>query len=126
MSFWTRNPYETNAKVAESLSRPPSGGRLRMWLLGVALALLPIYYAIRCWLTDHAVLIGRHGTRLDLTGPAARGIAVAAIAVALFMHAHWFWGLHPRLAGWSPILKVPALLLFLAAFGYTAYHILSR
>jgi hypothetical protein len=62
MSFWTRNPYEIDAKVAESLSHSPSGGRLKMLLLGVGLALIPIYYGIRClqMATRHSLVAVAH------------------------------------------------------------------
>jgi hypothetical protein len=126
MSFWTRNPYDTDAKVAESLSYSPSGGRLKMWLLGAGVALAPIYYGIRCLVTDHATFLGSRGARLDVTGSPAIAMAIAYIAIGLFIHAHWFWGLHPPLAPWSPFLKAPALLTFLGGFGYAAYSILAR
>ncbi len=126
MSFWTRNPYETNAQVAGSLANSPSGGRAKMWLLGVALALAPIGYGIQCLATGHATLIGNRGARLEVTGSAAVAMALVYIAVGLFIHAHWFWGLHPRLSPWSPVLKIPTLLTFLGASIYAAYMILSR
>ena len=125
MSFWTRNPYESDAKAAESLSHSPSGGRLKMWLLGVGLALIPIYYGIRCLQTGHTAFLGSRGGRLDLTGSPAVAMAIAYLAVGAFIHAHWFWGLHPKLEPLSPILKVLALLVFLGGFGYTGYRILA-
>ena len=125
MSFWTRNPYETDAKMAESLSHSPSGGRCKMWLLGVGLAIIPIYYGIRCLQTGHTTLPGRRGSNLDLSGSAAVVMAIAYIAVGAFIHAHWFWGLHPKLEPLSPILKVLALVVFLSGLGYTAYRILQ-
>ena len=125
MSFWTRNPYETDAKVAESLSHSPSGGRLKMWLLGVGLALVPIGYGVRCLQTGHVTFFGSRGSRLDLTDSSAVAMAIAYIAVGVFIHAHWFWGLHPKLEVLSPILKVLAVLVFLGGLGYTAYRILA-
>jgi len=125
MSFWTRNPYETDAKVAESLSHSPSGGRFKMWLLGVGLALIPIYYGIRCLQTGHTAFFGRRSSHLDLTGSSAVAMAIAYIAVGVFIHAHWFWGLHPKLEALSPILKVLAALGFLGGLGYTGYKILA-
>ena len=113
MSFWSRNPYEADAKVAESLSHSPSGGRLKMWLLGVGLALIPICYGIRCLQSGHATFFGSRGARLELTGTEAVAMAIAYIAIGVFIHAHWFWGLHPRLEALSPILKVLAILVFL-------------
>ena len=124
MSFWTRNPYEIDVKVAEDLSYSPSGGRLKMWLLGVGLALFPIGYGIRCLHTGHTTFWGRRGENLDLTGSAAVAMAIAYIAAGVFIHAHWFWGLHPKLEAWSPVLKVLTVLVFLGGLGYSAYKIL--
>ena len=55
----------------------------------------------------------------------AVAMAIAYIAVGVFIHAHWFWGLHPRLEALSPILKVLAVLVFLGGLGYTVYRILE-
>ncbi|HEU5069824.1 MAG TPA: hypothetical protein VFV96_05335 [Verrucomicrobiae bacterium] len=124
MSFWTRNPYDTDAELADSLANAPSGGRVKMWLLGFGLALIPIGYGIHCLRTGHTKFFGDNGSDLDLTGPAAHAMAIAYLAVGVFIHAHWFWGLHPRLEPFSPILKVLAALVFLGGLGYTAYRIL--
>jgi len=96
-----------------------------MCLLGVGLALVPIGYGIHCLLTGHAKFFGRRGSHLDLTGSAAIAMAIAYIAIGVFIHAHWFWGLHPKLTALSPILKVLAVLVFLSGLGYTAYRILE-
>jgi hypothetical protein len=125
MSFWRRNPHEGDAELAESLAHAPSGGRLKMWLLGVGLALIPIYYGIRCLQSGHATFFGTRGARLELTGAEATAMAIAYIAVGVFIHAHWFWGLHPRLEALSPILKVVATLVFLGGLGYTTYRIIE-
>lgn len=125
MSFWTRNPHGADADLTESLSQSPSGGPFKMWLLGVGLAMIPIYYGIRCLETGHATLFGSRGSRLVLSGSAAVAMAIAYMAVGVFIHAHWFWGLHPRLEALSPILKVVALLVFLGGLGYTAYRIFA-
>ncbi len=96
-----------------------------MWLLGVGLALVPIGYGLRCWQTGHATLFGSRGSRLELTDSSAVAMAIAYIAVGVFIHAHWFWGLHPRLEPFSPIIKVVASLAFLGGLGHTAYKVLS-
>jgi hypothetical protein len=125
MSFWTRNPREIDAEVADSLSHSPSGGRVQMWLLGFGLALVPICYGIHCLHTGYTTFFGSRGSHLDLTGSSAVAMAIAYIAVGVFIHAHWFWGLHPKLEPFSPILKVLAVLVFLGALGYTSYRIIA-
>ncbi len=124
MSFWTRNPYEADAELADSLSHSPSGGRVKMWLLGVGLALLPISYGIYCLHTGHAILPGQN-SKLDVTGSGSVALAIAYIAVGVFIHAHWFWGLYPKFEWLSPILKVVATLVFLGGLGYAGYEIIA-
>ena len=123
MSIWTSNAHKSTTDAAETLSYSPSGGRAKLWLLGVGLALLPLGYGARCLFTGQARFFGRRGSHLDLDGTAAISLAIAYIAVGVFIHAHWFWGLHPRLLRFSPILKVLALLVFIGSFGYTMFRI---
>ena len=110
---------------AEDLAYPPSGGPVKMWLVGLALALVPLRYGVHCLLTGHARFFGRYGVDVDLDGSAARALAIAYIAVGVFIHAHWFWGLHPKLEPLSYLLKVLALLVFLGSFGYTMYMLMA-
>ena len=93
-----------------------------MWLLGVGLALVPIGYGVHCLQTGHATFFGRNSD-LELDGSTAVALAIAYIALGAFIHAHWFWGLHPKLEMWSPLLKILAILVFLGGFGYTMYEI---
>jgi hypothetical protein len=125
MGFWTNKQHRTAFDDAENLAYAPSGGRLKMWLLGVGLALIPIGYGAYCLFTGHARFFGRRAAHLDLDGSAAVALAVAYIALGLFIHAHWFWGLHSRLEPFSYLFKVLALLVFLGSFGYTIYKIVT-
>lgn len=125
MSLWTSNPRKYTTDAIDNLSSSPSGGRIKMWLLGVGLALIPTRYGIHCLWTGQARFYGRGGSHLDLDGSAAVALAIAYIAVGVFIHAHWFWGLHPKLVAWSPLLKILAVLVFLGAFGYTMYQIIA-
>ena len=106
---------------AEHLSRSPSGGRIAMWLLGFCLPLFPILYGVRCLFAHESTLFGRWSSRLEFHGTPADTLAVAYIAVGFFIHAHWFWGLHPRLHVFSDLGKLLAVLVFLPYFGYTIY-----
>ena len=122
MGFWTNKVHRTAFDDAEDLAYPPSGGRIKMWLLGVGLALVPIGYAIHCLHTGHALLFGQNAD-LDVTGSSAVALAIAYIAVGIFIHAHWFWGLQAKLQAVSYILKLLAVLLFLGSFGYAIYRV---
>lgn len=96
-----------------------------MWVLGVALALIPIGYGLHCLNTGHARIIGSRGSALDLSGSAAQALAIAYLAVGAFIHAHWFWGLHVRLEPWSPLLKIVSVGVFLGGLGFSVFKVLS-
>jgi len=125
MGFWTNKEHRTVFDDAEDLAYAPSGGRVKMWLLGVGFAVIPLGYGVHCLLKGHARFFGRGGSHLDLDGSAAVALAIAYIAVGVFIHAHWFWGLHPKLEPLSYLLKVLAVLVFLGGFGYTIYKIIA-
>ena len=125
MGFWTNKERRTAFDDAEDLAYAPSGGRVKMLLLGIVLALVPLGYGVRCLLTGHARFFGERGSHLDLYGSAAIALAIAYIAVGVFIHAHWFWGLHPKLEPLSYLLKILAVLTFLGGFGYAIYQIMA-
>ena len=124
MSIWTNKEHRTAFDDAEDLAYGPSGGRVKMWLAGVGLALIPLLYGVGCLRSGHARFFGSHGANLDLDGSAAIALAIAYIALGAFVHFHWFWGLHPRLWRFSTALKFVAVLVFLGSFGFTIYRIL--
>jgi hypothetical protein len=125
MGFWTNKDHRSAFDDAEDLAYPPSGGRVKMWLLGVGLAALPIGYGMHCLVVRHALLLGDRETDLDLYGSAAVALGIAYLAVGIFIHAHWFWGLYPKGESLSYLLKLLAALLFLASLGYTMYKIIA-
>ena len=125
MGFWANKVHRTAFDDAEDLAYAPSGGRVKMWLLGVGFAVIPLGYGVQCLHTGHARFFGRGGSHLDLDGSAAVALAIAYIAVGVFIHAHWFWGLHPKFEPLSYLLKVLAVLVFLGSFGYTIYKIIA-
>jgi hypothetical protein len=119
MGLWTNRVHRTAFDDAEDLGNSPSGGPVKMWLLGVCLALMPIIYGIRCLISGHTYLPGRGSTGIYLTGTAAQSLAIAYISVGIFIHFHYFWGLHPHLFRFSQRLKMFSLLCFLGSFLYT-------
>lgn len=123
MSFWKFFGRRFNAESAENLACSPSGGCIKAWLLGVGLALLPIGYGINCIPAGHAVFFGSRGARLEFYGTGAIILAMAYIALGVFFHAHWFWGLHPKLELYSQALKTLAAAVFLGSVGYTVVGI---
>ena len=124
MGVWTNKVRRTAFDDAEDLAYSPSGGRIKMGLLGVGFALIPLVYGVHCLFTGHARFFGRSNSHLDLDGSAAVALAIAYIAIGIFIHAHWFWGLLPRFEAVSYLLKMASVLAFLGSFGYTIYKII--
>ena len=122
MGFWTNKQHRSAFDDAEDLAYPPSGGRIKLWLLGVGLATIPIGYGVCCLKIGHAMLFGEN-SNLNVTGSGAFALGLSYIAIGLFMHAHWFWGLQPKFESVSCILKFLAVLLFLGSFGYAIYRV---
>ena len=124
MSFWTNKEQRTALDDAENLAYAPSGGPLKMWLLGIGLALIPLGYGGHCLVTGHALFFGRDST-LELDGPAATALAIAYLSLGTFLHAHWFWGLQPRFATFSYLLKFASVLAFLGSLGFVMYKLMA-
>lgn len=95
-----------------------------MWLLGVVLALVPIVYGVNCLQVGRTKFFGSHGVNLEVEGPAGVALSIAYISLGMFIHGHWFWGLHSRLVFLSPVIKVLAALLFVTSFGIAMYKII--
>lgn len=104
----SRTPSERRT-VADLIDAQPRGGSPTMWLAGVGLALLPLMYGISCIVTRR----GELGTTLwpsEVQGPPAVALGVGWVGVGLFLHFHFFFGLHPRLAAFSRRAKSFALI----------------
>ncbi len=108
----------------ESLADTPSGGRVKMWLVGAVIALIPFVYGLRCLVRGSAWFPGRYGYGLTLTGWGAASMAIAYMCIGAFIHFHYFWGIHPRLQDWSYPLKVAAGFVFVVSLGYASWLIL--
>ena len=62
MGFWTNKEHRTGFDDAEDLAYAPSGGRIKMWLLGVGLALIPFGYGVHCLSTRHVIILGQNSS----------------------------------------------------------------
>lgn len=92
---WNENPNRHTLGDIENLSYPPTGGRVKMVLLGGVLPLLIAYFAAKAWIDQEAIWFGRGNSDMTVKGDAARAMAICYLASALFSHFRWFWGLLP-------------------------------
>jgi len=124
MSLWNLfnlRSHENQADDIEEWAHGPNSSeheRWKQWLLGVGLALLPVIYGLVCIQRGSTHLFGRRGSGAELTGAEGVALAIAYIAIGVFLHFHYFWGLSDRLWKYSVTGKTVALTVFLGALFY--------
>ena len=105
----------------EDFAQHPDGSWWSKWAGGCALPLAGTMYAIYCLYQNKAIMPGKH-TALVLTDDDAVLFSVAVLALAAFLHFHFFWGLHERFWRYSQGLKVLSLLVFLPCIGIVIWR----
>ena len=119
----TRKLGQGSLDDIEDLAGDASGTPTQKWLMGAGLAAVIIGYGIVWIARGHTTLFGRHSyDNLDFDGPAGQWLAVAYVAIGLFIHFHYFWGLSERLHRFSQAGKIIAALLFIPSFFYALYR----
>lgn len=78
---------------AEDLSYPPSGGRVKLTLLGIALPLGVVAIGVHSWTSQEAWWPGSRGSGVMVHGDAAKAFAVLYMSLSAFVHSRWCWGL---------------------------------
>lgn len=125
MGFWTDKDHRTHADLVDDLAHGPGGGSGTKWFAGVALALLPILYGLVCLERGWTSLPGSGTRAMQLRGTEGVTLACVYLAGGLFLHFHFFWGLHPRLYRYSQGLKILCLMVLIPCLGYTLWEIFT-
>jgi hypothetical protein len=120
--------FETNRSHrpgfdAEDFMDTPTGGWGKRWLAGVVLPCLPFLYGLRYIVLQQGTLYGKT-TPLKLQGVEAVALGCVWLAVGIFLHIHYFWGLHPRLVNYHNTGKFVAIVMFLVSMVFLIYRIL--
>jgi hypothetical protein len=101
---------------------------LTMLLGGIGLGLGLVSYGVYGLISGHTTLPSGSrffpGHHLDVHGPAVAPLAIAYIALGVFVHVHLFWEAFPRLSSLCAVVKVAAVLLFAGGVGLGIYRIL--
>ena len=121
---WLGNSDYDSADEVESLSYPPSGGRVKLILLGLVLPLVIGYFGIRAWITEEAVWFGNRNSNITVHGRAAQALAVTYVSAALFCHFRWYWGLVPVYRVFE-IGTAVSLIGVIGGFGFGAYYLFT-
>jgi hypothetical protein len=92
---WLKHPYRHTASEMEDLSYPPSGGRVKLVLLGILLPALILHTGLTAWFSEEAVWFGQGNSDIEVKGATAKSLGVVYSCVGLFCHFRWCWGLVP-------------------------------
>lgn len=122
MSLWTNKDRPSLAEDADDFANTPQGGAGSIWFGGVAVPAALVIYAVVCLVSDEVNLPSWRwgGGTLLVRGPAATSISVAWLALGLFLHFHYYWGLHAKLHRHSQLLKSLSLIVFIPCLLYGA------
>jgi hypothetical protein len=121
---WSENPNRHTASDAEDLAYPPSGGRVKLVILGILLPLGVVYFGVQAWWSEEAIWFGNRGSDLVVRGATAKSLGVAYTSVGLFCHFRWFWGLLPVYRVFE-VGTVLSLMGFLGALIAGVYHLFA-
>jgi hypothetical protein len=121
---WSENPNRHTASDAEDLAYPPSGGRVKLVILGIILPLGVVYFGVQAWWSEEAIWFGNRGSDLVVRGATAKSLGVAYTSVGLFCHFRWFWGLLPVYRVFE-VGTVLSLMGFLGALIAGVYHLFA-
>jgi hypothetical protein len=106
--------------IFEHFAHPPSGGYLKLFILGIILPGAVGYFGWLAWTTGQAAWFDSK----VVEGLAAQSLAVAYSSLALFCHSRWFWGIVPV----NFLFKIGTLISLLgliAALGIGLYHLFT-
>ncbi len=104
----------------------PPQGPISKWLVGIAAPVAILIYAINILLTNHGIFYGNYGQQygqMEVTGPTAKALGLAALSLAIFLHCHYFWGNIYHLSAAAVLGKILSLTTFIASAGYLICHI---
>lgn len=98
----------------------PAQSPFHQWGLGLLLPLLFAAYGLRAIINQQADFT----TQVSMTfhGPNAIAFGIAAIAAALFLHCHYFWGNLYNQAWFAVLGKIIAACAFIAALIFVLIH----
>lgn len=118
MSLWTNKERRSFWDDSEDFAHNPSGGPIKQWGMGIGFASWPAGYGVLSLARGHCTFFGHGRATLTLTGKPGAALAIAYLAIGLFLHFHYFWGISEKLWPRALPLKIISLLIFIPAFFY--------
>lgn len=110
--------------VVDFFSNDPARSTFSRNAGGILAPLFLAYIGLSDMIRAEGTIYGRGGGRLELSGTTAIAYGAAFVALALFVHCHFFWTASEKLCDWADTGKTISLGLFALAAGWTAWQIL--
>ena len=123
MGMWTRSQGDYTVADADRFSGPPPDTFWAKWFGGVVFPLIGLAIGISMILMREATLYGQNQSNMDLHGTNALLYGWSTVSLAVFLHAHYFWGNVDRLMRFSFLGKVFSLTSFGACMLLLVYRL---
>lgn len=122
---WFGDINRRTGEDAADWSYPPSGGRVKLVLLGIIVPLLIMRFGLNAWITEEAVWFGRLSrSSVVVHGATAQSLAVVYGSAGLFCHFRWFWGLLSAYRAFE-VGTIVSLIGFLGGLLCAVYHLFA-
>jgi len=125
MKLFRRKLHEYTWQEVEYFSSSPVPSFWSKWFGGALMPLLPMGYALKCWILKQATLPGRRGSSMQLHGEDAIVFGLVCLFLALFLHFHFFWTAFPKLEPFSHLGKFLSLIGLVVSIFWLMWSILS-
>jgi hypothetical protein len=79
----------------EDVYHPPSGGRVKLLLLGILFPAVITHFGMQAWITEESPWYYQPYSAYIEHGQSAKALGLTYMSIGLFAHARWFWGLLP-------------------------------
>lgn len=109
--------FEMPKSIDELLDSNPTGDPRKAWIIGLGIAGVLIHFGITTILSREATM----GTTLlpkDVSGLTAIAYGAGVMAVGVFIHFHFFWGMREELQPYSRTGKMAAVVLACVSLSY--------
>lgn len=107
--------------MLETMLDEPRDTPWNKWGCGVGIPALIALLAARVMFIQKLVTVGRGMRRLQLAGSDAWWLGLAFVGLAAWMHFHFFWTNHPKLASYAEPGKIVSLLAFIGGLGWVVF-----
>lgn len=110
--------------MAENAADAAAPDRLKAWVLGIVVALVIAYCGISRVCEELATMAELHNQHRAYQGSNALAIGVVWIALAGFLHFHYFWSWRERFYAVGQVGKAISMIVVAGGILYFVFHAL--